>query len=92
MAVKLHRCRVMWLKLGIHPCWNVQKALDDEEIEYEVVEGPLRDRSAIEEISGQSKYPAIEFEDGRVYRAESKEMVVRIRAGKLFEDPAAPAV
>lgn len=92
MAVKLHRCRVMWLKLGIHPCWNVQKALDDEGIEYEVVEGPLRDRSAIEEISGQSKYPAIEFEDGRVYRAESKEMVVRIRAGKLFEDPAASAV
>jgi hypothetical protein len=92
MALKLHRCRVMWLKLGVHPCWNVQKALDDEGIEYEVVKGPLRDRSAVEKMTGQSKYPAIEFEDGRVYRAESKDMVERIRAGKLFEEPAAPAV
>lgn len=90
MTVKLHRCRVMWLKLGIHPCWNVEKALDEQGIEYEVVKGPLRDRSGIEQISGQSKYPAIEFEDGRVYREESKDMVARIRAGKLFEDSAAP--
>ncbi|HET7446311.1 MAG TPA: glutathione S-transferase N-terminal domain-containing protein [Solirubrobacterales bacterium] len=91
MAVKLHRCRIMWLKLGVHPCWNVQKALDEKGIEYEVVEGPLRDRSEIKEVSGQTKYPAIEFEDGRVYREESKDMVARIRAGKLFDDAAAPA-
>jgi hypothetical protein len=88
MAVKLHRCSATWLKLGIHPCWNVQNALDDEGIEYEVLKGPLRDRSAMKELSGQPKYPVIEFEDGRVYREESKDMVARIKAGKLFEDPA----
>lgn len=76
----------MWLKLGIHPCWVVQKALDQEGIEYEVVKGPLRDRSAMKELSGQPKYPVIEFEDGSTYRAESKDMAARISAGKLFED------
>lgn len=91
MAVKLHRCSVTWLKLGIHPCWNVQKALDEQGIEYEVVKGPLRDRKAMEELTGQPKYPAIEFEDGSVYRAESKDMVARIEAGQLFDSPATPA-
>jgi glutathione S-transferase len=91
MAVKLHRCSVMWLKLGIHPCWNVQKALDEEGIEYDVVKGSLRNRDEMKELSGQPKYPAIEFEDGRVYREESSDMVARIKAGKLFEDPASPA-
>jgi len=37
MAVKLHRCGTMWLKLGSHPCWRVQKALDEAGVEYEVV-------------------------------------------------------
>ena len=34
-------------------------------------------------------YPVIEFEDGRVYRAESKEMAQRIGEGKLFESSGA---
>jgi glutathione S-transferase len=85
MAVKLHRCSLGWVKIGAHPCWKVQKALDEQGVDYEVVKGPLRDRSRIEELSGQSKYPVIEFEDGRVYREESTEMAERIRAGKLFQ-------
>jgi glutathione S-transferase len=85
MAVKLHRCRLMWLKIGAHPCWNVQKALDEQSIEYEVVKGPLRDRSEVKELTGQAKYPAIEFEDGSVYREESAAMVQEIRDGKLFQ-------
>jgi glutathione S-transferase len=85
MAVKLHRCSLGWVKIGAHPCWKVQKALDEQGVDYEVVKEPLRDRSRIEELSGQSKYPAIEFEDGSVYREESAEMAKRIRAGKLFE-------
>ena len=85
MAIKLHRCSLMWVKIGAHPCWKVQKALDEQGVDYEVVKGPLRDRSAVEEISGQSKYPVIEFEDGRVYREESKDMAAKIRAGKLFD-------
>lgn len=90
MAVKLHRCPVMWAKVGPHPCWRVQKALDEQGIEYEVVKGPLRPgkRNDLERISGQRKYPAIEFEDGRVYREESADMAERIRAGKLFEGSA----
>jgi len=87
MAVKLHRCSTMWVKIDAHPCWRVQKALDEQEVEYEVVKGPLRSgkRDDLERISGQRKYPAIEFEDGQVYREESAEMAERIRAGRLFE-------
>lgn len=86
MAVKLHRCSVMWAKINAHPCWKVQKALDEQGIEYEVVKGPLRKgkRDDLEQLSGQRSYPVIEFEDGRVYRAESSDMAERIRAGELF--------
>lgn len=87
MAVKLHRCSVIWAKYDGHPCWRVQKALDEQGVEYEVVKGPLRPgkREELEQLSGQRKYPAIEFEDGRSYRDESKDMAARIRAGKLFD-------
>ena len=30
MAVKLHRCSNEWVKLSGHPCWKVQKALDEQ--------------------------------------------------------------
>lgn len=87
MAVKLHRCPLMFLKIDGHPCWRVQKALDDAGVEYEVAKGPLlgSKRNRVKELSGQGKYPVIEFEDGSAYRAESKEMAERIRAGKLFD-------
>jgi glutathione S-transferase len=92
MAIKLHRCSVMWAKIGNHPCWKVQKALDEQGIEYEIVKGPLfgSKRDELRELSSQSKYPVIEFEDGRVYREESKDMAERIRAGKLFDEAAEP--
>ena len=44
MAVKLHRCKNMWAKFGTHPCWKVQKALDEQGIDYEVVPGPWPSR------------------------------------------------
>jgi glutathione S-transferase len=77
----------MWAKFGAHPCWKVQKALDEQGVEYEVVTGPLRPgkRDELEQLSGQRKYPAIEFEDGRVYREESKDMAARIESGGLFD-------
>ncbi|MGN6253593.1 MAG: glutathione S-transferase N-terminal domain-containing protein [Solirubrobacterales bacterium] len=88
MAVKLHRCSSMWVKINAHPCWKVQKALDEEGIEYEVVKGPLRrgKRDDLEQLSGQRAYPVIEFEDGRTYREESSDMAKRIRAGELFRE------
>jgi glutaredoxin len=85
MAIRLHRCPNMWAKLGAHPCWKVQKALDEQGIPYEVVRGPLRRgrRDDLERLSGQRAYPVIEFEDGRIYREQSKDMATRIEAGAL---------
>ena len=90
MAIKLHRCSNMWVKLGAHPCWKVQKALDEQGVAYEVVKGPLRrsQRDALEKLSGQRQYPVIELEDGTVYREESKDMAARIRRGELLESQA----
>lgn len=88
MAVKLHRCGHMWIKVQGHPCWRVQKALDDQGITYEVVAGPWpgrKGRTAVIEGTGQSSYPAIEFEDGTWYREQSKEMEQTIRDGRLME-------
>ena len=56
MAVKLHRCSTMWVKIDAHPCWKVQKALDEQGIEYEVVKGPLAPASAT--ISSSSRASA----------------------------------
>jgi glutathione S-transferase len=84
----------MFLEMDGHACWRVQKALDEQGIEYEVVKAPLRRgaRSEVQQISGQAVVPVIEFEDGTAYRAESKDMAARIREGRLFEDrPPAPA-
>ena len=86
MAVKLHRCPLMFLKIGAHPCHVVQSALDEQGIEYEVVKAPTMPRSRrkdVERISGQTALPVIELEDGTVYRAESADMAKRISAGQL---------
>ena len=80
MAVKLLRCSAEWVKIGGHPCWRVEKALMDTGIEYEIVSGAAlpwqRDRRRdLIEKTGANRYPAIEFEDGTVYRDESNDMV-----------------
>ena len=87
MAVKLHRCGNMWVKVGGHPCWRVQKALDEAGIPYEVVKHPLSrsKRTELQEMTGQDKLPAIELEDGTVIREESKDLAARVRAGRLTE-------
>jgi hypothetical protein len=89
VAVRLFRCSGQWVKVG-HPCWRVEKALIDMGIEYETVAGPAlpwqRDRrTELIEKTGENTYPAIEFENGVVYREESKDMERTIRAGKLAE-------
>ena len=93
MALRLHRCSNVWVKLSGHPCWKVQKALDDAGIPYEIVKGPLRPgkRDEMERLSGQRKYPVIEFEDGSVYREESKDMAATIAAGQLDSKRGTPA-
>jgi hypothetical protein len=56
MTVKLHRCSTRW-KVG--PCWRVQKALDEQEISYEVVKGPARPgkRVDLQRLTGQKLTP-----------------------------------
>jgi glutaredoxin len=87
MAIKLHRCSNVWVKVQGHPCWKVQSALDEQGIAYEIVKGPLRrgKRDDLQALSGQRQYPVIEFEDGSVYREESKDMAATIKAGRLDE-------
>jgi glutaredoxin len=88
MTVQLHRCPNVWVKLSGHPCWKVQKALDDQGIDYQVVKGPWpgrKNRDAVRAGTGQTSYPAIEFEDGSFYREQSKEMAQTIREGRLDE-------
>jgi glutaredoxin len=89
VAIKLHRCSGMWAKFGGHPCWRVQKALDESGIDYELVkEGSSFKDSSRErtiERTGQKKFPWIEFEDGSVYREDSKDMAEAIRSGRLEE-------
>jgi glutaredoxin len=87
--VKLHRCNLPTPGFAVkyHPCALVQKALDEQDIEYEVVHvSHIKGRRKwVKEQTGQKNAPVIEFEDGSAYREESGEMAARIKAGKLFE-------
>jgi len=93
MAIKFHRCSLEWVKFGGHPCWRVQKALDDAGVDYTVVAGPWRKsgRDALEQLSGQRQYPVIEFEDGKIYREQSSKMAETISTGHLMEKDAPAA-
>jgi glutathione S-transferase len=85
MAVKLHRCPFTFLKIEGHACWRVQKALDEEGVEYEVVKEPVLPgrREDIKAHTGQKMLPVIELEDGRWVREESKDLAARVRDGRL---------
>lgn len=87
MAVKLHRCSTLWVKIGAHPCWRVQKALDEAGVDYELVKHPSFPRSKrtayIELTGGESTLPAIELEDGTLIRGESQDLATRVREGRL---------
>jgi glutathione S-transferase len=81
------------VKIQGHPCWRVQSALDEAGVEYELVKGPWfrGKRDDLETLSGQRQYPVIEFEDGSVYREQSKDMAATIKEGKLDEKRGAGA-
>jgi hypothetical protein len=77
-----------WVKFPGHPCWRVPKALDESGVEYEVDKLPWPgNRDDTISRTGHKAYPWIEFEDGSIYREESKDMAQRIRDGKLAEAP-----
>jgi len=77
----------MWVKIGGHPCWKVQKALDDQGVEYEVVKGPVRrgKRDDLERLSGQRLYPVIQFEDGTIYREQSDRKSTRLNSSHTMQ-------
>jgi glutathione S-transferase len=83
--VKLHRCSWTFLHTDIDACWRVQKALDEQGVEYEVVKHGFGKgkRPEVVGLSGQKLLPVLELSDGEVYRAESKEMAERVRAGHI---------
>jgi glutathione S-transferase len=86
--VKLRRCPLTFIHSEVDACWKVQKALDEQDIDYEVVKEPMLPRSRRKDVisvSGQKWLPVVEFDDGSAYRAESSEMAETIRAGRLFE-------
>jgi glutathione S-transferase len=87
MAVKLHRCSSTWVKISAHPCWKVQKALDEAGVDYEVIKHPSFPRSKrtayIELTGGETALPAIELEDGTVIREESNDLAARVREDRL---------
>ena len=60
MALKLHRCSNQWVKIKGHPCWKIEKALQDMGIEYERAPGAVRKakRDHLAEHTGQRLYPA----------------------------------
>ena len=60
MGVEFYRCKNIWIKAPGHPCWRVQKALDEQGVDYEIVPGPWPgrgQRDEMERLSGQPKYP-----------------------------------
>jgi len=86
--VKLHRCPFTFLHTDVDACWKVQRALDEQGVEYEIVKAPYfpkSRRTEIERLSGQRLLPVVEFEDGSAYRAESDDMAATVRSGRLFE-------
>ena len=86
MPIKLHRCPLTFIHSGIDHCYPVQKALDEQGIDYELVKEPALPRSRrkdVERLSGQRLLPVIEFEDGTVYREQSADMAATIRTGQL---------
>ena len=85
MAVKLHRCPRPVVKMSGHPCWRVQKALDDMGVEYEVVKEPWPRRSrrtAVIEGTGQSALPGD--------RARGRDVVPRAVGRDGEGDPRGP--
>jgi glutathione S-transferase len=77
----------VWVKIGGHPCWRVQRELDKAGIDYEIVRGPVgkAKRDELAQLSGQRLYPVIEFDDGSFYREPSKDMAETIKSGRLME-------
>ena len=76
MAVKLHRCPDQWVKIKPHPCWRIEKALQDMGVDYERVPGPRRkgDREAV--IAGTAPGPSLAATMAQMRQAAAAESAV----------------
>ena len=85
MAIKLHRCSNMWVKVGRASV--LARAEGAGRLRYRVRgrEGavPEEQPRPARAVQRQRQYPVIEFEDGSVYREHSKDMAATIAAGAL---------
>jgi glutathione S-transferase len=83
--VILHRCSWTFLKVDLDACHRVQKALDEQGIDYEVVKHGYGKgkRPEVVALSGQKLLPVLELPGGEAYRAESQDMAARVRAGGI---------
>ncbi len=85
--VKLHRCSYTFLHVNADACWRLQKALDEQGVEYEVVKHGFgkseKARSDVVALSGQKFVPVLELADGTIYREQTDDMIARLAAGQL---------
>ena len=86
--IKLHRCSYTFLHFNADACWRLQKALDEQGVEYELVTHGYgkseKSRADVVELSGQKYLPLLELEDGTVIREETDDMVAKVKAGQLL--------
>ena len=87
MAIKLYRCKNVWVKSPATRAGACRRPSTTRASSTSSSKGPGRrgKRGDLEKLSGQTKYPVIQFEDGSVYREESKDMAETIITGKLFD-------
>ena len=88
MALKLHRCKNVWLKTNSHPCWKVQKALDEMGVEYEIVRLPWPlsgSGTAWSSHTGQPRVPGDPVRGRHLVPRAVEGHGATIRAGRLDE-------
>ena len=85
--VKLHRCSYTFLHVDADACWRLQKALDAQGVDYEIVKHGYskseKARAEVVALSGQKYVPVLELADGTIYREETDAMVAKLTSGDL---------
>ena len=85
--IKLHRCSYTFLHVNADACWRLQKALDEQGVQYEVVTHGFgkseKARADVVKLSGQKYLPVLELADGTVYSEATDDMIAKLKSGEL---------
>ena len=85
--IKLHRCSYTFLHVNADACWRLQKALDEQGEQYEIVKHGFgkseKARADVVKLSGQKYLPVLELADGTVYREATDDMIAKLKSGEL---------